>query len=185
MRTTTAAVNAALQGSNVPYLVFVELDFTDGVIRLCNTGYPFEWDGKTWIGSGNLGTISEIEEGKDLQMYGCVLTLTGLDSEVMASALGSGYSGRAATIWLAPLDEDFQVISDPVIIFKGKMDTMPIKLGKHAAIQLTIESKLVSWERPYNRRYNNEDQQSEYPNDKGLEFVAQMVEKEIYWGRSY
>ena len=33
------------------------------------------------------------------------------------------------------------------------------------------------------RRYTAEDQKIDYPNDKGLEFVAEMAEKEIVWGR--
>ena len=34
------------------------------------------------------------------------------------------------------------------------------------------------------RRYTSEDQKIDYPNDKGLEFVAEIAEKEIVWGRS-
>jgi len=185
MRTGTDNVIAAFQESNVPYLILVRLDFVEETMRFCNAAYSFPWNGFNWLGAGNLGSITAIEEGIDLQMYGCTLTLSGIASEIIAQCLGTGYSGRNATIWAAPLDENYQVMSDPIVIFKGTMDTMPIKLGSNAAIQITIESKLIAWERPYGRRYNNEDQQSEYPNDKGFEFVAQMVEKEIFWGRPY
>lgn len=183
MRDMSTTVDDSLQASNVPCMVLVELDFAEGTVRLTNAGYDFQWGGHTWTGAGDLGTISAIEEGLDLQMYGCNLTLSGISSEYVAECLGVGYQGRSATIWLAPLDNDYRILSDPVIIFKGQMDTMPIKLGAQAAIQVTIESRLVAWERPGNRRYNNEDQQSEHPADKGFEFVPQMVEKEILWGR--
>ena len=64
------------------------------------------------------------------------------------------------------------------------MDTMPIEVGAQASIQLTVESRLVDWERPRDRRFNHPDQIAEYPDDKGLEYVAQMAEKELVWGRA-
>lgn len=185
MRTVTAAYGTAISNSHVPYIVFVELQFEDGTVRVCNAGYNFTWNGYTWTGCGNLGSISAIEEGTDLQMYGCTLTLTGIESRYVAACLNSEYSGRTGTIWLAPLDANYQIISNPVIIFKGKMDTMPMKIGKEAAIQVTIESDLVSWERGKSRVYGQADQQGEYPGDMGFEYIAQMVEQEIYWGRPY
>jgi hypothetical protein len=185
MRTILTDPANAIQNLNVPYLVMVELDFVEGTVRLTNAGYAFNWNGHTWTGAGNLGSISAIEEGIDLQMYGITLTLSGIDSQYIAECLGIGYSGRNGTIWLAPLDENYQILSDPIIVFKGKMDTMPIKLGAEAAIQVTIESDLVNWERGKSRIYGNADQQSEYPSDIGFEYVAQMVDKEIFWGRAY
>jgi len=182
MRTMQAAAAAAIQNNNVPYLVLVELDFVEGFVRLTNAGYDFPWNGYTWTGAGNLGSISAIEEGQDLQMYGCTLTLSGMSSDIISKCFGTGYSGRAATIWIAPLDSNYNILADPVVVFMGKMDTMPITLGDESAVQVTIESKLIDWERPRTRRYNNEDQQAEYPGDKGMEFVPQMVEKPLEWG---
>lgn len=182
MRTMQTVAADALQNNNVPYLVLVELDFVEGFVRLTNAGYAFQWNGQTWTGAGNLGTISAIEEGQDLQMYGCTLTLSGISSDYIAKCFGVGYSGRAATIWLAPLDSNYNILADPVVIFKGRMDTMPIQLGENSAIQVTIESKLIDWERPRVRRYNNADQQAEFPGDRGFEFAEQMVEKRLLWG---
>jgi len=184
MRTMQEAAADALQDTNVPYMVLVELDFAEGFVRLTNAGYDFIWNGYTWTGAGNLGSISNIEEGQELQMYGCTLTLTGIASDYVAKCFGVGYSGRAATIYLAPLDSNYTILSDPVVIFKGRMDTMPISLGNESVLQITIESKLVDWERPRVRRYNNEDQQAEFPGDLGFEFVPQMVEKSLLWGRA-
>jgi hypothetical protein len=185
MRTILTAPAAAIQASNVPFMVLVEMDFIEGVVRLANTGYNVNWNGHLWIGAGNLGSISAIEEGTDLQMYGITLTLTGIPSTYIAEGFGTGYSGRTATIWFAPLDSNYQILSNPIVVFSGKMDTMPIKLGAQATIQVTVESDLVQWERGKARVYGNADQQGEYPADKGFEFIAQMVNQEIYWGRPY
>jgi len=182
MRAIETASADALQLGNVPYLVLVELDFADGAVRLTNAGYDFAWNGHTWTGAGNIASISPIEEGQSLQMYGCVLTISGIKSTYVAQALGVNYSGRPATIYIAPLDSNYTILADPVIVFEGIMDTMGLMIGERSAIQITIESRLVNWERAGIRRYNNEDQRKEYPLDQGFEFVSQMVEKALFWG---
>jgi hypothetical protein len=63
------------------------------------------------------------------------------------------------------------------------MDTCDLEIGETATITLTIQNRLADWERPRLRRYTDEDQQSVYDGDLGLQFVAQMAEKTIYWGR--
>ena len=182
MRDMTTDVAGALQASNVPYMVLVELDFSDGIARLTNAAYDFQWNGYTWQGLGELGSISAMEEGQDLQEYGCTLTLSGIPADIITKCLGVGYQGRNATIYVAPLTADYQVYADPIVVFKGTMDTMPIQLGNNAGVQLTVESKLVDWERARVRWFNDADQKSEYPADRGFEYVALMAEKAIYWG---
>ena len=86
---------------------------------------------------------------------------------------------------LGTIDADGDVIADPVIVFSGFMDTMVINDGAETAtIQVTVENRLIEFERTRGRRYTAEDQKIDYPNDKGLEFVAEMQEKEIVWGRN-
>jgi hypothetical protein len=83
------------------------------------------------------------------------------------------------------MDSSNAVITNPVIVFSGFMDTMVINdSAATAAIQIAVENRLIEFERTRIRRYTAEDQKIDYPNDKGLEFVAEMAEKEIVWGRS-
>lgn len=185
MRTTTTAVSNALSRDNVPMLCLVQMDFTGGTVRCCNAGYPFDWGGHTWLGLGQLGSISAVQEGSDLQEYGLALTLSGIDpNQIALSQDPADYYQRPCTIWLAPLDDNYLVLADPVIVFAGRMDTMVVKLGSTATIQMTVESKLTDWNRPRIRRYNHEDQTSEYPEDMGLQYVTKMVEAELKWGRA-
>lgn len=182
-RTLTSAVEAALSSDNVPALVFVELDFSSGFVRVTNAAYNFSWDSKTWTGLGNLGDIEPAKESSELGAYGVSMKLSGIPSSMVSTALGEHYQGRGCKIWFAPLDSNYQVLADPVMIFHGRMDTMSINLGKTATIVLTAESRLADWDRPRVRRYNHADQIKFYPTDKGLEFIEQMVEKELVWGR--
>lgn len=184
MRSLTTAAKNAFSQLNFPSLALVELDFADGFVRLCNAGYTFKWNNYDWLGIGTLGSIEAISEGTALQMYGCQLTLSGIPSEVISEAFTQTYQGRSATIWLAPLTSDYVIIANPVVVFKGRMDTMDIALGDTCTVTLSVESRLVDWERPRIRRFNDEDQRSEYPNDRGFRYVDQMIQKDLPWNRS-
>ena len=70
-------------------------------------------------------------------------------------------------------------------IFSGFMDQMNINEGPEtSSIEITIENKLIDLERARNARFTSAYQKSIYPNDKGLEFVESLQDKEIVWGRS-
>jgi hypothetical protein len=182
MRTLSTAVNTALAAGNVPYLLFIELQFSSGTLRVCNASYDFQWNGHTWVGAATVGGVQPIEEGAELQMYGVAMQLSGIPSDLVSNALNQTYRGKPAIIYCAPLDSDYNVLADPVVAFSGRMDTMQIELGTTATITLSAESRLTDWERARIRRYNNEDQQAVYPSDKGFQFVPQMVSKELSWG---
>jgi len=183
-RALTAPVSTALDADNVPALILVDLDFPAGALRCCNAGYTFTWGGYEWLGLGNLGQIDLIEEGAELQMYGVSMTLSGIPTDNIQRALGQHYQGRDCKVWLAPLSADYTILADPILAFSGRMDTMDISLGDTASIRMTGESRLTDWERPRIRRFNDEDQKSEYLTDRGFEFVAAMVEKNLVWGRA-
>lgn len=56
--------------------------------------------------------------------------------------------------------------------------------GDTSTITVTVENKLIAFQRTAVRRYTAEDQKIEHPTDKGFEFVAKIQEKEIIWGRA-
>lgn len=183
-RTLTTAVANALAGEVVPALLLVDLDFSSGHLYVNNSALTFAWNSQTWLGLANLGSVEAIAEHSGLEMSGVRLTLTGIPSEMISIALGEHYQGRACVIYLAPLSSDYAVLADPVQVFSGRIDTMEISLGETASITMTAESRLTDWERPRVRRYTHEDQLAEHPGDLGLEFVPQMAEKVLVWGRS-
>ena len=69
-------------------------------------------------------------------------------------------------------------------MFSGELDQMNIEEQVETAnISVIAENVLVKLERPTVRRFTNEDQKSRFPDDRGLEFVASLQDKEIFWGR--
>lgn len=172
-------------GASVARLVWlVRLDYPSGVVTACSAPFPLVWGGETYFGVGSLGSVGAADEGAELQSYSLQITLAGVKPEYVAAALGEAYQGRDARVYVAMLDADHAVIGDPVLVFRGRMDTQDIELGTEATITVTIVSRLVDWDRPRISRYTNEDQQSRFPGDRAFEFVNSLVDATIYWGRS-
>lgn len=186
--TIDSAVLTAAQAEVVRPVILVALDFDEGYVRLSSAPFDMTVDAdddgsaETFTGVGTLGRIFALQEGAELQPYSGQMELSGVDPAMIAIALGSHYQGRACAIWLALLDAGHVPVGDPFLAFSGRMDTMKIVLGQEAKITLSVQSHLADWENPRVRRYTNEDQQQLFSGDKGLEFVAQIVNKKLNWG---
>lgn len=184
MRTLTSEMVAALTAENVIPILMVALDFSSGRMPVHTGVGVFEYSGMTFVGVGSLGSISSIEEGSELQAYGVEMKLRGIPNNVVSIALGENYQGRDVWVWTATLNADHSLIGNPSIVFSGRMDNMQIQLGPETAeVEMTAENRLVDWDRPRSRRYNDADQQAEFPGDLGFQFMEQMVNKTIFWGK--
>ncbi len=165
-------------------VILAQLDFMSGTVRATSAPFDVTANGEVFTGVGNLGAISAVPEGAELQSYAVELTLSGIPAQLISLALADQYQGREAKLYLALLDAQHRVSGTPLLLFRGQMDTLDIELGQTATLTLTVQSRMADWERPRLRRYTHEDQRAMYPDDKGFEFVGQMAEKSIYWGRA-
>jgi len=52
-----------------------------------------------------------------------------------------------------------------------------------ATIAISIESRLIDLERARTLRFTDQSQKSRFPNDRGLEFVEDLQDKQFNWGR--
>lgn len=182
-RDLNSPMTTAVDEQLVKPAILFQAEFSDGTVRMWTGVGDLSWDSQTWTGAGNFIQLGKIEETTDIKARGVSITLSGIPSSLISTALQSEYQGRFLTIWLMLFDKDTDaIVSDPVILFKGRMDTMEIDEGEETAtIFLSAESRLIDFERKRNRRYTNEDQKIDYPNDKGLEFVAAIQDKPIVW----
>ena len=141
--------------------------------------------GITYVGAGTLLSVSPVKESADLAANGMSVTLSGVTDPLISKARDVDYQGRELKIYLGAMDSANSVIADPVLIFSGFMDTMSIQdSADTATITVSVENRLIEFQRNRVRRYTAEDQKIDYPTDKGLEFVAEIAEKEIVWGHS-
>ena len=142
------------------------------------------YGGNTYTGVGDLLSISDIRETSDISATGINVVLAGIKSSFIVIAKDHEYQGRPLSVSLGAFDSVGALIADPVIVFSGFMDTMVIaENGEYSTINVSVENKLIAFERSKVRRYTAEDQKIDYPTDKGFEFVTAIVQKQIIWGR--
>ena len=182
-RDITTVVQEALDDEVIEPFFAIELLFDSAPIRLWTGIGDATIDGETYIGTGNLLDISSVEETTEIAVRGATITLSGMSSEVISLALQSPYQGRVCNMYFGVANGS--VYSNLTQIFSGYMDEMNIDEGADfGTIELKVENKLIDLERARVRRFTNYYQKAVYPNDKGLEFVESLQDKEIVWGRS-
>ena len=167
--------------------LFLDLDGGDVTVNSSDQDIAWDFDGdssdETFTGVGQFGNVSVVSETADLKATGISCALTGIPTTHISNALSESYSGREAKLYVGFQNASRVLVADPMVIFAGRIDAMDIQIGKTASVSVSIESKLVDWERARIRRYTNEDQRNLYSTDEFCEFVVQTVEKELVWGQ--
>lgn len=182
-RSLSSAMESAFEADLVRPIILVECAFDSGDLNLWNGIGNLTVNSIEYVGAGTLLAIGEIAESAELQANGLTVTLSGITEPLISKARDEDYQGRELKVLLGAMDEANNVISNPVVVFSGFMDTMTITdSSETATIVVTVENRLIEFERTRVRRYTAEDQKIDFPTDRGLEFVADMQEKEIVWG---
>jgi hypothetical protein len=111
------------------------------------------------------------------------MQLSGIPSEFVNLTFSNTYQGRSVKLWLGCLNSSAQIIADPLLVFRGEMDTISIQdTGETATISLAVESEMIELQEASNRRYTDQDQQTHFPGDLGLQYIAALQDKEVTWG---
>ena len=170
----------------------------------------FVHEGVTYVGTGNLMQISEVQESSDIAARGATIALSGIPSSLIGLALDEDYQGRTCKIKFGLVGSGFGadarlMVSDteylstdgagtrlnishdgPVSMFDlfvGFMDQMQIDENPETCtIALTVENKLIDLQRPRTRRYTDNDHQSRFSGDVAFEFVTRLQNETFDWG---
>lgn len=183
-RDLTAGVETETTALQVKPVLLMKGEFDGGDVNLW-TGYGEKtWNGDIYTGAGHLLGVSGVEEALGVEARGMQFTLTGIDSALLSAALTENYQGRPVTVWMGFLNSSDAIITDPFIIFRGRMDVIQIdENGQSATIGLRAENRLIDLKRVKVRRYTPEDQKAEYSGDLGCDYVASLQETELAWGK--
>lgn len=175
--------DTALSSSGFKPFFAVDLGFDSGNVRLW-TGYKnITIDSNTFVGGGGVMTIGTIDETGEIRANGVSIHLSGLNSSLLSAILNEDYQNRGIILYFGTLDSAGAINDTPYIVFRGQMDVMSIQEnGDTSNIVVQSESRLIDLDVPRERRYTKADQQLDFPNDKGLNYVASLQEKAIVWG---
>lgn len=179
----SATLTAAGQELIVPVLL-AKLEFDSGDVLAHTHLGDIVFAGDTYLGIGQFGEVSPANEPSDLSRASLPLSLSNIPGTMGTLVLSEYFQGRRATLYLGYLDPaTMQLVGDPVIVFRGRMDNAKIKQGGDTfSVSVNIENRFAAWDKPLVRRYNNAYQQSVYSGDKGFEFVEQAADKQVVWG---
>ena len=186
-RTFSTDQTNALNSSHVNLLMFAKLEFDSATSYVHNGIGTYTWGSQDWLGVGDLGTISKVEEGLDVSPYAITLTLSGLpDAGLVATALTENYYKRPATIYLGLLDDDDVLIDTPIQIWSGFMDQMNLSIGADGGdtVQLIAESELAIFDKSNDLMYTNTSQQNRYSGDLFFNFIHKVPDQKIRWGQA-
>jgi len=181
-------VETALSQSYVSLVTFAKLEFPSGTIYVHNSLGTYTWDdgsgNKDWLGVGDLGSISQVQEGQDVSPYAITLTLSGLSSDISGAALTENYFLHGVTVYLGVLDSSDDLIDTPSQIWAGFMDQMNITVGKDGGddIQLIAESELSRFDQSANLMYTNAAQQEKSSTDLFFSHMHKIEDAKINWG---
>ena len=184
----------------------IELLFDgDNTLRLWTGLGTLTHNSQEWVGTGTLLNISTVEEASEIAVKGATVTLSGIPSSVISLALSQPYQGRVCNLYFGmfTVNRLLQQSSDYILlqtgskilletdqtsisnIFSGYMDQMNIlETPSTSTIELVVENRLIDLQRARIARFTSEYQKSLYPSDLGLDFVEDLQDKDISWGRS-
>jgi len=175
----TSPVN--FQNDTVNLFVAAEFEFDSGAFRIWSGYGEIVIDGKDYTGAGTLMSVGSMEESPDVSAKGIDIVLSGLDESVISATLNEDYQNRIARVLIGTVDDG---VYSAYTMFSGRMDVMEIEdTGETVTVRISAENRLIDLERPRSSRYTSEDQKTYYPNDLGLDYVADLQEKQINWGR--
>lgn len=143
---------------------------------------PLVWDGNTYLGMGSLADIGAISEGTEVAAAGTTLSLSGIDSSLLAECMGDIQVGAPAKVWFAAVGSDGSVIA-PYLAFSGEIDKSNIDYGPETStITVALESRLTDLQRATLKRYTTADQHILYPDDTAFNWVEILNDISLKWG---
>lgn len=180
-RTLHADVITALDSDNLRWIALAELVFDEVTLRFCTRLASFTVGANTYTGLGSIGSISSISENNSLDPSTCTLTLSTIDTGVLATLANYEHINRKARVFFALLDEDDALIGEPILFFDGSMDEIDLAYGRNSRATIKLKDRLADWDRKQSERWSHEEQQALYPGDRGFEDVASLENKTIIW----
>lgn len=130
-------------------------------------------------------SISEIVEGEEINVEQVTVTLSAIPSDLVKLVLDNDYINKQVLIYHAILDDGYNFVDDPILVFDGRAESPSVKedfKSKTAQISLTVTNHWSDFQLGRGRKTNDNDQQTYFPGDRFFQY-AKDVEKDIKWGR--
>jgi len=173
-------------GHRVAVASLFEFEFLSGVHRYWDGHGYLTAGGHEWIGFGQMGSVTGLEQSRGMNAPKTTFTLSGVDDDILAVAVNGSAeaTGRPATVYLQFLTAAGVPLDAPVAIWAGIMDSMSFSAGvKEQRVSIGAETLFVDRVRAPWGFQTDTDQRARYPLDTGFQFVAKLIFKTVNWLR--
>ena len=178
-RTVPSSLITAWSGETAHPYFAVEFMLDSAPLRFWSGYGDRDIGGETYIGAGELISISGLEEVNDLSAKALTISLSGISGTVISMALQEPYQRRKCRVYFGDAS-----VSDVVEVFTGSLNKMTIEdSAETGTVTVLVDSKLVEADRSSARRYTSENQKARYSGDTFFDYVALIQDAEILWGR--
>jgi hypothetical protein len=111
------------------------------------------------------------------------VVFTGADQTIISLLLNNDYMDKEAEVYKGFLDANQALISDPFLLFKGRIESFAIDEDANSSqVSVSIASHWSDFEKEKGRKTNTNSQQLFFSSDVGFDFASQSV-RDIKWGR--
>jgi len=184
--TTNTAFDTVAAAPVVGVIELIELDFVQGTLFLTTWPTNITIGAQVYTGLGSIGSVGEIRESEDGLSQSLSLTLSEVNSSLLALSLGgvSNYQGRGVRIRLALTDANMVISGTPVLRFSGFMDKVSVKRTGDNVGQITIECGIGGFDVRKNAtglRMNDSQHQASHPGELGFTYVQALISNPQLW----
>jgi hypothetical protein len=171
----------AITSNQLALCWLLDLQLISGIEYVWSGFGSVVWNGNTYRGIGDLGSVGEISESSDVRATGTTIMLSGINPTSLAESLADIQQGAPVTVRLATFADG--AIQAAYAAFAGVVDKPSINLSvETVSIAIALETKMTNLQRPTNRRYTNSDQRYFRPDDIGFVYVETQNDIALIWG---
>ena len=163
----------------------VKAQFDTDTVRLWTGIDSISIDSESYDGAGSLLAIGGVEDNFELKSDGLVVSVSGMNEEVLGYALSENYQNRKLTLFLGYVMGGSNEVAGVMTLFSGRMTSLNVvDSTEGVSITVNAESRLIDLKRPSNLRYTKNSQKYIDANDTGYNRVNSIQDMEIVWGRA-
>lgn len=183
MRTYSAPALAALESGDNIVGGAVKIDCTPAV-RIWGGYGDITLGSETYKGIGDRGLITVSSGALGDSEQNIVLSLSGVDPDVLALIAASDVQRASFVIWRLIFDGSGRTLHDAQVYARGRLDTLPTRetVGGAATLEANVETAARGLGRSGQRMRTDADQRLISSTDAGFRAVSYAGVRTLYWG---
>jgi hypothetical protein len=181
-RTLDSDLKTGAESPTFNYVIFVELAFPSGTVRVHNSVGTLEFGGNDYLGVGAFGSIEAMEESIDLVDNPVKVTLSSITQEIIDAIQTDDIYNRDADIYLGALNADGELEGTPTNWISGYMEHASLLLGENNGVVIQIQTRAARLKQRNGKRFTLEDHDQDYSGDLFFEFLDNVIEAQVQWG---